>query len=60
MDPRINRSLCKACEMIVGITALADGLGTAIDRVYEAIETVAFEGMHYRKDIGRRAITEEK
>jgi len=29
----------------------------AIDRAYEAVETVAFEGMHYRKDIAAKALT---
>ena len=29
----------------------------AIDRAYEAVGCIAFEGMHYRRDIGRKAVT---
>ncbi|HXH07971.1 MAG TPA: phosphoribosylamine--glycine ligase [Vicinamibacterales bacterium] len=31
----------------------------AIDRAYGAVATIAFAGMHYRTDIGRRALAEE-
>ena len=30
---------------------------TAIARAYEAVGKIAFEGMHYRRDIGRKALT---
>ena len=29
---------------------------TAIDRAYGAVSRVSFDGMHYRKDIGRKAL----
>jgi phosphoribosylamine--glycine ligase len=28
----------------------------AIDRAYEGVSMIAFEGMHYRRDIGRKAL----
>lgn len=41
---------------VLGITAFGDGMKDAIDRVYEAVRHVSFAGMHFRKDIGRRAL----
>src|SRR2546427_456692 len=39
---------------VLGVTAVADDLATAITRAYDAIGEIRFEGMHYRRDIGRR------
>ncbi len=39
---------------VLGVSALGDSLSTALDRAYESIAGVEFEGMHYRRDIGRR------
>lgn len=39
---------------VLGITGLGNSLEEARDKVYRQIEKVYFEGMHYRKDIGRR------
>jgi phosphoribosylamine--glycine ligase len=41
---------------ILGVTALGANLDAAIQRAYEAVSKVSFEGMHYRKDIGRKAL----
>lgn len=41
---------------VLGVTSLGDNIGTAINRAYEAVRNIHFEGMHYRKDIGRRAL----
>jgi phosphoribosylamine--glycine ligase len=41
---------------VLGVTALGANLETAIKRAYEAVDHISFEGMHYRKDIGRRAL----
>ena len=41
---------------VVGVTAVADDLRSAIARAYEAVEQVRFEGVYYRKDIGHRAL----
>jgi phosphoribosylamine--glycine ligase len=37
---------------VLGVTASAESLDTALDRVYRAVEKIHFEGLHYRKDIG--------
>jgi len=41
---------------VLGVTARAPELETAVDRAYEAVSRIGFEGMHYRKDIAGRAL----
>lgn len=41
---------------VLGVTALGNDIKASIDRAYEAVGKISFEGMQYRKDIGRRAI----
>jgi phosphoribosylamine--glycine ligase len=41
---------------VLGITALGSNLDDAVTRAYEAVAKVSFEGMHYRKDIGQKAL----
>jgi phosphoribosylamine--glycine ligase len=41
---------------VLAVTAAAATLDDALARAYEAIEKIHFEGMYYRRDIGRRAL----
>lgn len=41
---------------VVAITALGSDIRAAAERAYQAVQAVAFDGMHYRTDIGHRAI----
>jgi phosphoribosylamine---glycine ligase len=41
---------------VLGVTARATDLGTAAARAYEACGKISFDGAHYRKDIGARAL----
>jgi phosphoribosylamine---glycine ligase len=41
---------------VLGVTALGASLETAIQRAYESVPAITFEGMHYRKDIGQKAL----
>jgi len=41
---------------VLGVTARADKLETAVARAYQAVDKIQFDGMHYRKDIGARAL----
>ena len=41
---------------VLGVTARASDLKTAVDRAYEAASKIAFEGAHYRKDIAAKAV----
>ena len=41
---------------VLGITASGETLQKALDAAYKAAEQVTFEGVHYRRDIGQRAL----
>ncbi len=41
---------------VLGVTALGHDVAEAITRAYHAMGKIRFEGMHYRKDIGARAL----
>ena len=38
---------------VLGVTATADNLPQAIDRAYEAVGKISWQGMQYRRDIGK-------
>jgi phosphoribosylamine---glycine ligase len=38
---------------VLGVTATGDTLDAALEKAYEAAGKIQFDGMHYRKDIGR-------
>ena len=50
--------LVTAGGRVLGVTAVADDLPAAVARAYEGVRCVHFEGMHYRTDIGRKALGE--
>ncbi|MDF1554604.1 MAG: phosphoribosylamine--glycine ligase [Deferrisomatales bacterium] len=41
---------------VLGVTAIGEGVGQAIERAYQAVELVGWPGAHYRKDIGKKAL----
>jgi len=41
---------------VLGVTARARDLETAVERAYQACGKISFEGAHYRKDIAARAL----
>jgi len=41
---------------VLGVTARAADLATAVHNAYAAVSNIGFEGMHYRKDIAARAL----
>jgi len=41
---------------VLGVTARAPDLKTAVERAYEGVSKISFEGAHYRKDIAARAL----
>ncbi|MDD5428443.1 MAG: phosphoribosylamine--glycine ligase [Candidatus Omnitrophica bacterium] len=42
---------------VLNITALGDDMQKAIDNCYNAVRAIHFDKMHYRRDIGARAIS---
>ena len=45
---------------VLGVTALGDTLENALKKSYDAVEKINFEGAHYRRDIGKRALEANK
>jgi len=41
---------------VLGVTALSDTIESAINRAYSVVHMIKFDGMHYRSDIGRKAL----
>jgi len=42
---------------VLGVTGLGEDIRAAIDETYDAVRKITFDGMQYRRDIGRRAVT---
>ena len=41
---------------VLGVTGIGQNLKLAIDQTYRAVSGIGFEGVHYRKDIGHKAL----
>jgi phosphoribosylamine--glycine ligase len=41
---------------VLGVTGLGPVVAAAIDKAYAAVREISFEGAHYRRDIGARAL----
>lgn len=44
---------------VLNVTSYSDTLENAIEKAYKAVDKISFEGMQYRKDIGRRTPPKE-
>jgi phosphoribosylamine--glycine ligase len=42
---------------VLGVTAVAANLEAAVARAYEGVAKISFDGMHYRTDIGKLALS---
>ncbi len=42
---------------VLGVTGLGATIKDAVNKTYAAVSKMNFEGMHYRKDIGKKALT---
>jgi phosphoribosylamine--glycine ligase len=51
--------LVTAGGRVLGVTALGPTLHGAVDKAYGAIAEIEWRGMHYRRDIGARALSRE-
>jgi phosphoribosylamine--glycine ligase len=49
---KIGDKFYTAGGRVIGLTVLGEDLDDAINQIYEYIEEVTFEDMHYRSDIG--------
>jgi len=53
---RDGRGVYTSGGRVLGVTAIGDSYGDAIRKVYEAVGCIEFEGMQYRRDIGRKSL----
>jgi phosphoribosylamine--glycine ligase len=53
---RKDGTLETSAGRVLGVTAGARSLELAIERAYEAVSKIRFEGMHYRRDIGKKGL----
>jgi phosphoribosylamine--glycine ligase len=44
---------------VLGVTALGADVAAAVEEAYRAVARIEWDGMHYRRDIGRRALERE-
>jgi phosphoribosylamine---glycine ligase len=51
-----NNKLVTNGGRVLGISAVGDTLEEALAKAYKAVEKISFEGMQYRKDIGKKAL----
>lgn len=51
---RENGKYYTAGGRVLGVTSLESNLEAAIKKAYEGVSKISFEGMHYRKDIGKK------
>jgi phosphoribosylamine--glycine ligase len=45
---------------VLGVTGLGKGIKESIERTYRAVELIQWEGAYFRRDIGKKALREEK
>jgi len=53
---RVDGRLVTDGGRVLGVTALGDTIGGAIAEAYRAVERIHWPGVHYRRDIGHRAL----
>ncbi len=55
-----EQGIVTAGGRVLGVTAKAADLQTALDKAYKAVDLISFTDAHYRKDIGKRALAANK
>lgn len=51
-----NGSLVTSGGRVIGVTAIDGSLKGALEKAYRGVNMISFKDMHYRKDIGKRAL----
>ena len=57
---QVNGQLLTAGGRVLAVSAVGETLQMALDRAYQAMGEIRFEGMYYRRDIGHRALRQQK
>jgi phosphoribosylamine--glycine ligase len=53
---RVDNTIVTKGGRVLGVTALGADIPDAISRAYRAVEKIRWDGVHYRTDIGRKAV----
>ena len=53
---RVDDTIVTKGGRVLGVTALGTDIPDAISRAYRAVEKIRWDGVHYRTDIGRKAV----
>jgi len=53
---RKNGSIVTNGGRVLGVTALGDGIENAIKNAYNTVSKISWDGVYYRKDIGKKAL----
>jgi phosphoribosylamine--glycine ligase len=53
---RVGDDIVTAGGRVLTVVATSENYQAAIDRAYEAVSLISFDGMQYRRDIGRKAV----
>ncbi|MBU0650925.1 phosphoribosylamine--glycine ligase [bacterium] len=51
-----GREIVTSGGRVLGVTAKGKDIKDAIDKAYKAVNKIKFDGMYYRKDIGKKAL----
>lgn len=51
-----DKEVVTAGGRVLGVTAVAEALGTAVEKAYTAVGKIHFEGMHCRRDIAAKGV----
>jgi len=53
---KFGKDIVTAGGRVLNVVGLGHSIEEAIERTYKAVEQISFEGVHYRKDIGKKAL----
>ncbi|MFC1857621.1 phosphoribosylamine--glycine ligase [Thermodesulfobacteriota bacterium] len=51
-----NKDILTSRGRVLGVTALGNSLEKSINRAYAAVSKISWKGVHYREDIGKKAL----
>jgi phosphoribosylamine--glycine ligase len=51
-----DRNLVTNGGRVLGVSAIGENLSMALATAYEAVKKINFDGIYYRKDIGKKAL----
>ena len=54
-----NKNLVTNGGRVLGVSATGENLEQALEKAYKAVEKISFNGMQYRKDIGKKALAQK-